>query len=416
MKTVLILVDALKSSYLTSENMPYLYSLISQSIYVKNVIPSFGFCERSEIFTGMTPELSGNFLAIGRDKEKSEYKKYKSILRFFNMIDKYNSRYARKVLSILAHIFKIKLKPYYIPLNMLDNYVLTEDGEHSYGVSVESIFTVAKEEDIKISLEAFTSLNAVHRLNNQERIEHVKSCASNDIEFIPLYLGELDQYGHLYGNDVDFMKPYLKNTDNIIKEINEKYKKHTSSYNLIVLGDHGMVPVTENINIESKMNNLKVKNKINFEMFLDSTVARFWVNNEETKRMIMDELNDKFSMYGFILDSESAKKLHVPLSVRSNNNSKLNLYGDIIWCAKNGVLISPDYFNRGKEIKGMHGYADTDSHTNGLLIITGSHNNHYIKEECRLIDICPTLCDLINIRYPDGNIGKSVIDDKNILN
>ncbi len=408
MKTVLILVDALKSSYLTQENMPYLYSLIRQSIYVKNVIPSFGFCERSEIFSGMTPDLSGNFLAIGRDSEKSEYRKHKFILRIFKILEKYNSRYSRKVLSIYAKKFNIKLKPYYIPLNILSNYVLTEDGEHSYGVTRESVFNLAKEEGVRISIDSFTSLTGVHRLDNQERIEHVKDCVCNDIEFVPLYLGEIDKYGHLNGGDVDRMKPHLKNVDNIIKVINETYKNRSTSYNLVVLGDHGMVPVTEYINIESEMEKLKLNRKIDFEIFLDSTVARFWVDNEENKKVIINELNNKFNMYGFILDRESAEKLHVPFDLKSNVN--INLYGDIIWCAKNGVLISPDFFNRGKEIKGMHGYSGINDHTNGLLIITGSQDISYIKEECRLVDVCPTLCDLINIGYPSGNIGKSVIN------
>ena len=51
-KFIFILLDAFRSDYINSNNTPFLNSLKEKSIYYKQVNPSIGFCERSEIFTG----------------------------------------------------------------------------------------------------------------------------------------------------------------------------------------------------------------------------------------------------------------------------------------------------------------------------------------------------------------------------
>ena len=71
MKTIFILCDALKSLYLTQDNMPFLYSLSGKGYYIKNIIPCAGFCERSEIFSGLDAYDTGNFTAIGYLPENS---------------------------------------------------------------------------------------------------------------------------------------------------------------------------------------------------------------------------------------------------------------------------------------------------------------------------------------------------------
>ena len=51
-----IVLDALRSDHVS--HMPWLKSKINSSLYVENIQISSGFCERSEIFTGMSPRSS----------------------------------------------------------------------------------------------------------------------------------------------------------------------------------------------------------------------------------------------------------------------------------------------------------------------------------------------------------------------
>ena len=73
MKTIFVLVDALKTLYLTEDNMPFLFSLSQKSLYIKEILPCAGVCERSEIFSGLDGYDTGNFTAIGYIPEESPY-------------------------------------------------------------------------------------------------------------------------------------------------------------------------------------------------------------------------------------------------------------------------------------------------------------------------------------------------------
>ena len=50
MKIILFLLDAYKGEYLSKSNTPFLYNLSKKGKYIENIIPSAGFCERTEIF------------------------------------------------------------------------------------------------------------------------------------------------------------------------------------------------------------------------------------------------------------------------------------------------------------------------------------------------------------------------------
>ena len=63
---IFVLVDAMRSDYISQNNTPFIYNLSQKYFYVKKVRPSVGFCERSEIISGLNYEKTGYFTAIGR--------------------------------------------------------------------------------------------------------------------------------------------------------------------------------------------------------------------------------------------------------------------------------------------------------------------------------------------------------------
>lgn len=235
----------------------------------------------------------------------------------------------------------------------------------------------------------------------------MKECVHNDVDFVPLYIGEIDNYGHLYADNIGMMKPYLINVDAIIQDIYIYYEQHCKDYSIMVLGDHGMVPVKEKVDISASVKAIPLKYGKDYEMFLDSTVARFWFKKEGSEAIIFSVLEKQFRDKGFILSKKDCAELHVPYGVQNESGTKL--YGDMIWCANPGVIISPDYFNRGKELRGMHGYAHNNRYSNGLAVLVSNIVMHGRKESCELVDICPTICDLMGVRYPVGCSGKSII-------
>ena len=48
-KVILVLLDACRGDYINSDDTPFLARLSEEGRYYKYLVPSFGFCERTEI-------------------------------------------------------------------------------------------------------------------------------------------------------------------------------------------------------------------------------------------------------------------------------------------------------------------------------------------------------------------------------
>ena len=51
---VIVILDAFRWDYISKSQTPFLYTFKEQNLYIKKLIASPGFCERSEIFTGIS--------------------------------------------------------------------------------------------------------------------------------------------------------------------------------------------------------------------------------------------------------------------------------------------------------------------------------------------------------------------------
>ena len=87
MSTIFILLDGFRKDYLSNSTTPFLWKCSQEGEHYESVEPSFGFCERTEILTGMRGDESGFFSAIGYDPANSPYSG-KNILSFFHFIEK----------------------------------------------------------------------------------------------------------------------------------------------------------------------------------------------------------------------------------------------------------------------------------------------------------------------------------------
>lgn len=396
MKTLFILVDALKSTYLTHDNMPFLYALSQKGKYIKNIIPSPGFCERSEIFTGLDSYDSGNFCAIGYLPEQSSYCKEKMPLFVFEMLGLLSKRYARSLAWHYYYKKQFSMGVYQIPYRSLSKYALTEDGKDNFVVKeniLDSIIASGK----TYTLDFFTSLNL--RNNTRDIRRTIDECLNEGIDFIPYYIGEVDDAGHKYGNETEKIRPVLMKVDQII----EKLVTYALSqkYGVVVLGDHGMVPVSSRIDIEATIGRTKLKLHRDYEMFLDSTLARFWTYHPEASSIIRAELMNLHD-FGIVIDSANCNQWRIPMDILCADGSPV--YGDIIWCANSGVLISPDYFNpSSKELLGMHGYLkNCIGDGTGLLVSYYEGCEAEWSRQLHLSGVCGLICRMISVTPPNS--------------
>ncbi len=411
MTTAFILLDAFRWDYINKVDTPFLYQLATEGVYVRRIKPGSGFCERTEIFTGMRADNSLNFTAIGYKPEKSFYLKHKTILKILTLFDKPEiSR--RRFRWFLNHIFRrlgAKLLTYEIPFSLLPYFDLTEDkmDHRERGAFLhESIFDVMQESGKEVFYDSFTALGMPSNGNDDDRIRLLLRNASHAYDLYLLFIGESDSIGHSYGPSSEETKKMTSRIDKKVQRFINSFQSKNEDVSFVFLGDHGMLGVDTYLNVWDKVKRFTkrygLREKKDYLIFLDSALARFWFFNEKARELFEDMLSAApFDRFGRIIDEEMASKYHIPYGNKE--------YGDIIWWADPGVVIYPDFFHSTKPVKGMHGYNPDHPDSKGFCIIVDKEVQPEVIEDGELVDICPTICDLVGVPYPSGNQGCSFL-------
>lgn len=395
MNKIFILVDALRNDYITKKNTPYLYGLSKNYLYIKNVKPSLGFCERSEIISGYRSEITGYFTAIGKDTKKSNYKSIpitiskllESLNFFLKKIPTYiffgkNLNFSKAFKKILNKFFKekydSKMPIYNIPLDQLSNFYLTEDEYDHFSDSFfkdNNLVIKIKKKGMTINQDAWTYLGKPNQMSDKDTMEFLISKNTEDNnEFIFAYLGILDIVGHKYGPVSQKMVETLSFLDSFFEKLISSNKDN----DIVILGDHGMKTIEKYLDISKEIYKIKEKFKLkinhNFNFFIDSTMLRIWVNRKNKLDIIKYiESNKHFNQYGKIISQTFSSKV----------------YGDIVWLANEGVMLYPDFFHFSKP-SGMHGYDNSLTKSQGTAII-------YKKDLSSTYIETKDLCNINNI-------------------
>lgn len=392
-KVIFVLIDALRSDYISKYDSPFLYDFTKKNTYYRRVTQKRSYCERAEIFSGLNPDESGYFTAIGYSPETSPFKSISIFLDFFSYFDKlifkykYLRSFRNKLIMILTRSETIKMRPYSIPSKILKYFSLTED-EYDFRDKRafdgnNNLLVECKEQGINIFYDAFTALNFDTSLNDQQRIELLESNLNNNFKFYPLYLGVLDTSAHIHGPDSNERRVKLKDLDKRLSEFYKKTKSKFPNTKFIFLGDHGMTEVKKYIDVKNEIKKMASQNNLilgnDYIFFLDSTIVRIWYLNEIARfKMEKSILSNQLLLdNGEFINEEIAKREKIPFPNRK--------YGDTLWMAKLGILIFPDFFHIRNPYKGMHGYDVNHYSSKGTCIVESSEDS--IVEDIELRDL-----------------------------
>ena len=383
--------DALRSDHI--KYMPWLSSKIGQGIYVKNLEISSGFCERSEIFFNLKPSETSFVNAITIDIDsKNKTRPFSWFPNWLKtpLVFLEKNLFLQKIIRRL--LWKISLKkssptmyPQRIPLNILDKVILTEDAINfeEYSKKIESgLLWQYIQQGYKINWDYFTSLSGVTMGTDYSRLKTLSDNLSDyKKSFIPIYISMADVLGHKFGPHSKEIINGLKKLDLEIKEFHEKCIKDNKDSRISFLGDHGMEKVERSIDIQFIIDTICIKMNLkqgkDLFYFLDSTMFRVWWKSSNTEKfnLFSKELNSNKELKenGYFLSDEDCKNEGLP---------PVKDMGDIVWWAKKGIQISPDFFhNEGKTKAGMHGYLKKDKISSGFFlsisndILPQSYNN-----------------------------------------
>jgi hypothetical protein len=416
--TLLLILDACRADYLESGEMPYLDALRKESLSGMSVSPP-GFAQRTAMFTGTYPDTSQNFSAYGYDPENSPFAWMRRLGALRNIYQP--TVFLLPVRKGIRGITKkvtgnFHTDPAWIRGQFLPYFGLVEDTQPIYeagALPFESIFDLCRRHGRTFYYGAHPVSgddNEIHRL----LMEQIERRDPTD-----LYIGQfsaLDEGGHPHGpylpaswqpapdqsdRDVAHMKGALAEIDRKVRTLHEALLANYEKVNLLIVGDHGMAPVRRRIDILSHVRNeTKLRAGEDFVVFIDSTFAKFWFHNETARARITELLAG--AEFGRILEEEEREGLRI--------NFKHRRYGDLMFAAGVGVLFWPDYFHvRERPIKGMHGYIDKHEETYGALVLSSPHVGAPRRVGQRvLVDIFPTLADLLRVPVPEHCEGYSL--------
>ena len=361
-KVFFVLVDAMRSDYISEGSTPFLYHCANQGTYYKEVSQSRSFCERSEIFTGMSSGKLGYFTALGYDPENSPFKKLRFTKLLF-LIKKILPK--NKIYQVYKHFLNQEMKKisngmstYEIPFNLLKYFNLTEDefdfrSEKAFQ-GKDNIFKDCKNNNLNLFYDSFTALNFTSGDNDDSRLRLAKENTNKDFSLYMIYQSLLDQLGHKFGPESPELKNGLKEIDQKLELFAQEVTKEHKNATFIFLGDHGMSNVTNEVDVKTTVLEFAKKHQLKLEKdyiyFLDSTMLRIWYFSERARTLFENRFKEigTMSNSGVFVDDTVANEEGIPFGNRK--------YGDLIWMANLGGLIFPDFFHNKVKNKGMHGY------------------------------------------------------------
>ncbi len=193
-----------------------------------------------------------------------------------------------------------------------------------------------------------------------------------------LHIWDLDSTTHAYGTKSYKTEEEILQVDalceKLVNQISRKYK-----IKFLFWSDHGMCDIYKTIDLSELTENLNVT------MFLDSCIARFWVEEEAGKKELLKRLNH-FKDDGHLITDQEMKNYGINFSDKRQ--------GDLTYICHPGVLIFPNYYNRTKPEKAMHGYMPRNKNMQGFYIMSG---NSCKRENINISELHERLKKLLNL-------------------
>lgn len=402
--TVFIIMDAGRSDYVRPDTMPFLDGLAKQALTGSFESPA-GFAQRTVLFTGRYPDTSGNFSAFVFDPDHSPFRWVRRLGPLRGLVRPRRMMYPARL--GIQRVTKWATQAYHtdpawIPPRFLPFFRPCEDMRPIYepgALGAPSLFDLCRAHGVRFRYLA-------HPVSGDDEevsatlVRELRSGAPYD-----LYVAQFstpDQQGHVHGPFSDAMqKGFLRQLDEKLATVHAALGAGYDSWDLFVCGDHGMAPVHRQVDVLGALKKLDAKPARDYVVFVNSTLAVLWYLTEKGRREVEAALPQVPGTH--VVDEAERARLRIPLE---------RCWGDRMLAAEPGVLFWPDYFHvTNSRILGMHGYLDKVEETHGMALLASS-NGHAPTGNLGLrplVDVFPTLCDLVGAPVPAGQEGTSLL-------
>ncbi|HEX6804559.1 MAG TPA: alkaline phosphatase family protein [Terriglobales bacterium] len=352
--TLCVLIDALGWKVL--EDQYFLNDVLAFRQPLKTVL-GFSSAAIPSLLTGRAPSEHGHWNLFYYDPEHSPFARLRWLRYLPGAL--VNHRVSEKLIKEagrhLFHMgpqFECYVKPALMPwFNWVERRCIYEPG----GISgAPSIFDKLMEAGIPYRAYSY------HHYNDKEILERANDDLQNsDAEFFFVYLCELDAELHAFWTEPERLQARLNAYGTHIHTLLDTALRVDSEASIAVFSDHGMAPVTNRYDLVKDIHALGWNMPGDYLAVYDSTMARFWFFNEETRQSINKRLAAE--RCGRILAEAELQELGVLFPDRR--------YGETIFLLDSGYMFYRSDFHSGNWLPaGMHGYHPNDSYSDAVFL------------------------------------------------
>jgi len=408
MKTLILFLDALRFDDVNQENTPFLYQL-SQKGVSGRLGTLFGYHVEYSIVSGCYPSKHNVWTWFHYDKEGSSFRWIKPFLFLFKPLDRtFLSKYLRIFISAVTCFFRyLKGKTRILPINRIPldeaikfNFTVDKNYVDFNPLPVPTLFDVLRQKDISFWAFEWPIFGDKKRVsfklfgnNDKDKLQLIrKEIKRKDLVYCHVW--QLDSITHKFGVGSLEVKKHLHFLDFQIKDIIEE-NGGLNNFNLVIFSDHGMAKIKDSVDILSVLKPYLSK----MEILLDSTMVRIWLKDQSIKNSLKHDLESLDR--GRVYTEKNVEELKI--------NYDWRYMGDLLFAVDVGLQISPNFFQDNKIAKAMHGYVRHSPDLDGILIVNSPKTESRKIEKANLVDLMPTILDLLNIETELDFDGESKI-------
>jgi len=349
-----VLIDALGWKIL--EDQQFLNDLLVFRQPLKTIL-GFSSGAIPSLLTGQSPSQHGHWNLFYYDPAKSPFAWLRWLRHFPERL--VNHRVSQKLIKETGrhffHMgpqFECYVKPTLMPFfNWVERRCIYEPA----GISgAPSIF------DRMVGCDIPYRAYSYHHWNDKEILERAQNdLEHSNAEFFFVYLCELDAELHAFWAQPERLRSMLVRYETKLRRLCETALRLDPDASIAIFSDHGMAPVTDRYDLKKEIDALGWSMPDDYLVVYDSTMARFWFFNAESRTSISACLQRQ--RCGRILGDAELQDLGVLFPDRR--------YGETIFLLNSGCMFYRSDFHSGNWLPtGMHGYHPDDPYSDAVFL------------------------------------------------
>lgn len=293
------------------------------------------------LFTGRMPHEHGRFLMYQRAHGSTVFSGF-SRLRWLPSRVRRSHRLTRLLTRLVAARGVVGyFNLYEVPRERLERFDLPErdDPFRPGGLPVDSLWDALDRSNLRWrgwnwrTPQADAFREALQELRGGEQ----------DVLFV--YTAELDARLHREGSLGTGVAACLDDVERFVQDACDVADSSDRPLHCVLLSDHGMVDVRSHVDVQARLSRLEVKAGTDYEVFLDSTMARFWWTTASARDQVRGALGA--DPRGRWLERQELEREGVWFEDKR--------YGEDLWLLEPGALLVPSFMG-SQPVAAMHGY------------------------------------------------------------